>query len=83
MGLDALAAERRSAGVTAHGSTVVAWGSVTGDRRGGYVISRDGGATLQVGIHGPRPVWAALDPHRASQLLVLGDDGRLSRLSFE
>ena len=67
-------------GVTAVGATVVAWGSVDGDSRGGYVVSRDGGARLQLVIHAGRPAWAALDPHRPSDLLVVGDDGSLTRL---
>jgi hypothetical protein len=71
-------------GVTARGATVVAWGQArSGDGRGGYVVSRDGGATLQLAIHEVRPIWAALDPHRPSELLVLGDGGQLTRLRIE
>ena len=67
-------------GVTAIGPTVVGWGTVAGDSRGGYVVSRDGGVRLQLVIHGPQPLWAALDPHRPSDLLVAGEDGSLTRL---
>ncbi len=71
------------AGVTARGTTVVAWGEMVGDRRGGYVVSRDGGATLRLGVHGSRPAWAALDPFAPSELLVLAEDGQLTRLRIE
>jgi hypothetical protein len=69
-------------GVTALGATVVAWGTVTMDGRGGFVVSRDGGVRLQVVVHGPRPAWAALDPHRPSDLLVVSEDGSLARLQM-
>ncbi len=71
------------AGVTARGSTVVAWGEMAGDRRGGYVVSRDGGATVRLVVHGERPAWAALDPFAPSELLVLGEDRGLTRLRIE
>ena len=70
-------------GVTAHGSTVVVWGREVGAARGAYLVSRDGGVTLQLGAQGPRPVWAALDPHRPSELLTVGENGQLARLRIE
>jgi hypothetical protein len=72
-------------GLTVHGETVVAWGSrELGAHRGALAISRDGGATLAVGgIERLRVIWAALDPHRPSELLVLGDDGTLARARLE
>jgi hypothetical protein len=71
------------AGVTARGRTVVAWGETVGDRRGGYVVSRDGGATLRLAVHGAPPAWVALDPFAPSELLVLGQDRSLTRLRIE
>ena len=70
-------------GVTAHGSTVVVWGREVGAARGAYLVSRDGGVTLQLGAQGPRPVWAALDPHQPSELLTVGENGQLARLRIE
>jgi hypothetical protein len=69
-------------GVDGVGQTVVAWGTATGTSDGGYVVSRDGGVRVQAVIHGPRPTWAALDPHRPSDVLVVGEDGSLTRLQL-
>jgi hypothetical protein len=69
-------------GIDGVGATVVAWGTATGTEYGGYVVSRDGGVRLQGVAHGPRPRWAALDPHRPSDLLVVGEDGSLTRLQM-
>ena len=68
-------------GVTGWGTTVVAWGERpdSGDR-GALVVSRDGGATLEVRrLARLRPVWAAVDPHRPNEVLLLAEDGVLAR----
>jgi hypothetical protein len=70
-------------GVTAFGATVVVWGDAPGPTTGVYLVSRDGGATFLFGAQGPRPLWAALDPHAPSDILVAGEDGRMSRLRIE
>jgi len=69
-------------GVDGVGTTVVAWGTATGTEFGGYAVSRDGGVRLQTVACGPRPTWAALDPHRPSDLMVVGEDGSLTRLQM-
>jgi hypothetical protein len=69
-------------GLTARGTTVIGWGTPTsGFARGVLVVSRDGGATLQLApLDRIRPVWVAIDPHAPSELLVLDDAGTVSRV---
>jgi hypothetical protein len=70
-------------GLTAQGSTVVAWGAaVTPASAGGVlVVSRDGGVTVHpAALKGVRPVWVAIEPHAPSELLLLDEGGTLSRV---
>lgn len=73
-------------GVTGRGDVVVVWGGPKyggGFARGMLLVSRDGGATLgYLPLERIRPVWAAIDPHKTSELLVLADDGTLSRITL-
>jgi hypothetical protein len=75
----------RPEGLTVHGETVVAWGTREGAATpGSLAVSRDGGATLATaGIDRLRVIWAALDPHHPSELLVMGDDGTLARARID
>ncbi len=69
-------------GLTGRGNVVVAWGTATSaPARGALAVSRDGGATVQaVVLDRIRPVWAAIDPFAPSAVLVLDDEGSLSRI---
>jgi hypothetical protein len=72
-------------GVTGRGTTVVAWGERSrGAGRGVLVVSRDGGATLELrGLDGMRPTWAAVDPFRPEDVLILGADGAMARARID
>lgn len=72
-------------GVTGWGTTVVAWGDrPDGVGHGALVVSRDGGATLEVRRLGRlRPIWAAVDPHHPDEVLVLADDGTIARARID
>lgn len=73
-------------GVAGRGDLVVAWGALSSSsyHRGVLVVSRDGGATVGYApLERLRPVWVAIDPHAAGDVLVVGDDGTLARLSFQ
>lgn len=72
-------------GVTGRGDVVVVWGAprYAASFRGTLAVSRDGGATLgYLPLERIRPVWAAIDPHKTNEVLVVGDDRTLSRIRF-
>lgn len=68
-------------GVAGAGETVVAWGDLSDrDDRGALVVSRDGGVTLEVRrLERLRPIWAAVDPYRPGEVLLLAEDGAIAR----
>ena len=78
--------EMTGAGVTGRGDVVVVWGGPKyggGSLRGVLLVSRDGGATLgYLPLKEIQPAWVALDPHHANEVLVVGDDRTLSRITF-
>jgi hypothetical protein len=78
--------EMTADGVTGRGDVVVVWGGPKyggGSLRGVLLVSRDGGATLgYLPLKDIRPTWVALDPHHTNQVLVVGEDRTLSRVTF-
>jgi hypothetical protein len=72
-------------GVAGWGQTVVAWGERPDrDDRGALVVSRDGGATLELRrIERLQPIWGAVDPHSPGDVLLLGEDGTIARVRLD